>query len=64
MTDACRAAGDFWAPTWLQGRGQVAPFIQLDHVLTHGFSVVDAGVVHRPKTDHGALWARLSPHHG
>jgi endonuclease/exonuclease/phosphatase (EEP) superfamily protein YafD len=64
MTDAHRAAGEVWAPTWPQGRRLIRPFIQLDHVLTRGLSVVDAGVVPLPKTDHAAVWARLSPHLG
>ena len=61
MTDAHRAAGEVWAPTWPQGRALIRPFIQLDHVLARGMSVVDAGVVHLPNTDHAAVWARLSP---
>jgi len=61
MTDAHRAAGEVWAPTWPQGRRLIRPFIQLDHVLARGVSVVDAGVVHLPNTDHAAVWARLSP---
>jgi endonuclease/exonuclease/phosphatase (EEP) superfamily protein YafD len=64
MTDAHRAAGEAWAPTWPQGRRLIRPFIQLDHVLSRGLGVVDAGVVHIPNTDHAAVWARLSPHHG
>jgi len=64
MTDAHRAAGEVWAPTWPQGRRLIRPFIQLDHVLARGLGVVDAGVVPLPKTDHAAVWARLSPHLG
>jgi len=64
MTDAHRAAGEAWTPTWPQGRRLIRPFIQLDHVLSRGLGVVDAGVVHIPKTDHAAVWARLSPQHG
>jgi endonuclease/exonuclease/phosphatase family metal-dependent hydrolase len=60
MTDANRAAGEVWSPTWPQGRRLIRPFIQLDHVLSRGLGVVDAGVVHIPKTDHAAVWARLS----
>jgi endonuclease/exonuclease/phosphatase family metal-dependent hydrolase len=61
MTDAQHAAGEVWAPTWPQGRRLIRPFIQLDHVLSHGLGVVDAGVVTLPETDHAAVWARLSP---
>ena len=62
LTDAHRAAGEGWVCTWPQGRRLMRPFIQLDHVLFRGLSVVDAGVVNLPKTDHAAVWARLSPH--
>jgi len=62
MTDAQHAAGEGWAPTWPQGRRLIRPFIQLDHVLSRGLDVVDAGVVPLPNTDHAAIWARLSPH--
>lgn len=60
MTDAHRAAGQGWVRTWPQGCRLIPAFIQLDHVLTGGFSVVDAGVVNLPNTDHAAIWARLS----
>ena len=62
MTDAQHAAREGWAPTWPQGRRLIRPFIQLDHVLSRGMDVVDAGVVQIPRTDHAAVWARLSPH--
>jgi endonuclease/exonuclease/phosphatase (EEP) superfamily protein YafD len=62
MTDAHRAAGEGWVRTWPQGRRLIRPFVQLDHVLTRGLGVVDAGVVQLPGTDHAAVWARLSPH--
>jgi len=61
MTDAQQGAGAGWAPTWPQGRRLIRPFIQLDHVLSRGLDVVDAGVVRLPNTDHAAIWARLSP---
>lgn len=61
MTDAHRAADQGWVRTWPQGRRLIRPFVQLDHVLVRGLSVVDAGVVHLPNTDHAAIWARLTP---
>ena len=61
MTDAHRAAGEGWVRTWPEERRLIRPFIQLDHVLSRGLSVVDAGVVQLPGTDHAAVWARLSP---
>lgn len=60
MADAHQAAGEGWVRTWPEGRRLVRPFVQLDHVLVRGMSVVDAGVVHLPNTDHAAAWARLS----
>jgi len=63
MTDAHRVVGEGWVRTWPQGRRLIRPFIQLDHGRFRGLSVVDAGVVNLPKTDHAAVWARLSPHH-
>lgn len=62
MTDAHRAAGQGWVRTWPEGQRLVPPFVQLDHVLVRGLGVVDAGVVHLPRTDHATVWARLSPH--
>jgi endonuclease/exonuclease/phosphatase (EEP) superfamily protein YafD len=62
MSESQRATGVAWAPTWPQGRRLIRPFVQLDHVLSRGLGVVDAGVVHLPGTDHAAVWARLSPH--
>jgi len=61
MTDAHRAAGEGWVRTWPEERRLIRPFIQLDHVLSRGLSVVAAGVVQLPGTDHAAVWARLSP---
>jgi endonuclease/exonuclease/phosphatase (EEP) superfamily protein YafD len=61
MTDAHRSAGQGWVRTWPMGR-RVPPFIQLDHVLVRGLTVVDAGTVTIPHTDHRAIWTRLSRH--
>ena len=60
MTDAHRVAGEGWVRTWPEERRLIRPFIQLDHVLSRGLSVVAAGVVQLPGTDHAAVWARLS----
>lgn len=62
MTDGHRAAGQGLVRTWPQMQRLIPAFIQLDHGLLRGLSVVDAGVVHVPHTDHAAVWARLSPH--
>ncbi|WP_288798000.1 endonuclease/exonuclease/phosphatase family protein [uncultured Arsenicicoccus sp.] len=58
LTDAARAAGKGWEPTWPQGRWY-PPFAQIDHVLVRNLRVVDSGVAAIPDTDHRAVWARL-----
>lgn len=57
--DAHRAAGAGWVRTWPQG-ASVPAFAHIDHVLTSGLEVVDAGSFTVPGTDHAAVWARLS----
>jgi endonuclease/exonuclease/phosphatase (EEP) superfamily protein YafD len=60
LTDAHRGAGLGWVRTWPMDAA-VPPFIQLDHVLTRGFGVVEAGVEPILHSDHAAVWARLRP---
>lgn len=57
--DAHRVAGSGWVRTWPQ-EAAVPRFAHIDHVLTHGLGVVDAGVLPLPGSDHAAVWARLS----
>lgn len=57
--DAHRVAGAGWVRTWPQ-EAAIPRFAHIDHVLTHGLAVVDAGSVPVPGTDHAAVWARLS----
>ena len=59
LVDAHRAAGAGWVRTWPQGMA-IPAFAHIDHVLTHGLDVVDAGSFELPGTDHSAVWARLS----
>lgn len=56
--DAHEVAGAGWVRTWPR-ESSVPAFTQIDHILVNGLSVVDAGSVTIPGTDHGAVWARL-----
>ncbi|MDV3222962.1 endonuclease/exonuclease/phosphatase family protein, partial [Intrasporangium sp.] len=57
MDHAHRVAGLGWVRTWpFEGR-RVPPFVQLDHLLSRGLSVVDAGQVAIHGTDHAVVWA-------
>lgn len=59
LVDAHQAAGAGWVRTWPR-ESAIPAFAHLDHVLTHGLGVVDAGSFTLPGTDHSAVWARLS----
>lgn len=63
MTDTIGATGAGWVRTWPHGQ-RIPPFIQLDHILARipgrDSTVVAAGVVEVPDTDHYAVWATLS----
>lgn len=60
LTDAHEAVGGRWVRTWpLDGFGPVPAFIQLDHVMVRGLTVVDAGQDPLPGSDHAVVWARL-----
>ncbi len=58
LVDAHRSMGQGWVRTWPEGRRYPA-FVQLDHVLSRGFQVVDAGTAVIADTDHAAVWATL-----
>lgn len=47
-----------WTRTWPEG-ARVPSLIQIDHILSRGFAVVDEGVDVVPGTDHAAVWAQL-----
>ncbi|GMA39365.1 endonuclease/exonuclease/phosphatase family protein [Mobilicoccus caccae] len=49
-----------WQPTWPLG-SLVPPFVQIDHVLTRGFAVVDEATLRVPGTDHAGVRAHLRP---
>lgn len=58
LDHAHRTVGGGWVRTWPVG-GRVPTFVQLDHVLSRGFTVVDAGDLELAGSDHRPVWARL-----
>lgn len=58
MDDAHRLVGDGWVRSWPVD-GPVPRFVQLDHVLSRGVTVVDAGTTDLDGSDHRSVWARL-----
>ena len=56
MQDAQRATGSGWVRTWPYAGSRVPPFVQLDHVLSRGLTVIDSGQVALNGTDHAAVW--------
>lgn len=50
--------GAGWVRTWPAG-GLVPAFVQIDHVLARGFTVVDAGHLVIEGSDHRAVWGRV-----
>ncbi|WP_076261082.1 endonuclease/exonuclease/phosphatase family protein [Intrasporangium flavum] len=60
LVDAQVAAGRGWVRTWpFEGR-RIPPYVALDHQLSRGLVVVDAGQVALNRTDHAAVWASYS----
>jgi endonuclease/exonuclease/phosphatase (EEP) superfamily protein YafD len=60
LEDAHRVAGLGWVRTWpFQGR-RMPPYTQIDHLLTRGLTVIDAGQVAIHGTDHAIVWAAYS----
>lgn len=47
-----------WTRTWPEG-ARVPALIQIDHILSRGFAVLEEGVDVVPNTDHAAVWAQL-----
>ena len=56
LDDAQRATGSGWVRTWPYADSRLPPFVQLDHVLSRGLSVIDSGEVALNGTDHAAVW--------
>lgn len=59
LTDAHQTSGAGWVRTWPRG-SWLPPFTHLDHVLVREAAVVGAGEITVGRTDHQAVWARLS----
>ncbi|MDN5794247.1 MAG: endonuclease/exonuclease/phosphatase family protein [Intrasporangium sp.] len=60
LVDAQRAAGLGWVRTWPVVGRRWPPFVALDHVLSRGLSVVDAGQVAFHGSDHFLVWAKYA----
>ena len=43
--------------TWPFAGNRLPAFVQLDHLLSRGLTVVDAGQVAYNRADHAAVWA-------
>jgi endonuclease/exonuclease/phosphatase (EEP) superfamily protein YafD len=60
LADAQRTDGQGWVRTWPFAGNRLPPFVQIDHVLSRGLTVVSAGQVALNGTDHAAVWASYS----
>jgi endonuclease/exonuclease/phosphatase (EEP) superfamily protein YafD len=56
LDDAQRTTGSGWVRTWPYAGSRLPPFVQLDHVLSRGLTVIDSGQVGLNGTDHAAVW--------
>lgn len=64
LRDAHRQLGHGPVATWPRSERfgvPLVPLLHLDHVLSRGFGVADAGRVAIPGSDHDAVWASLAP---
>lgn len=57
LDDAQRTAGLGWVRTWPFVGHRVPPYVALDHLLSSGLAVIDAGQVAIHGTDHALVWA-------
>ncbi|GAA2036707.1 endonuclease/exonuclease/phosphatase family protein [Terrabacter terrae] len=57
LVDAQRADGQGWVRTWPFAGRRLPAYVQLDHLLSGGLTVVDAGQVAYNHADHAAVWA-------
>ena len=60
LVDAQRTDGQGWVRTWPFAGNRLPPFVQIDHVLSRGLTLVSAGQVAFNGTDHAAVWASYS----
>jgi endonuclease/exonuclease/phosphatase (EEP) superfamily protein YafD len=57
LLDAHREAGLGWVRTWPYSESRLPPYVQLDHLLSRGLDVTEAGTVAVHGTDHAIVWA-------
>lgn len=57
LDDAQRTDGQGWVRTWPFAGNRLPAFVQLDHLLSRGLTVVSAGQVAINRADHAAVWA-------
>ena len=57
LIDAQSAAGLGWVRTWPFTGRRMPPYVQIDHLLTRGLVVVQAGQVVVNRADHAVVWA-------
>jgi endonuclease/exonuclease/phosphatase (EEP) superfamily protein YafD len=57
LEDAQRAAGQGWVRTWPYSDSRMPPFVQIDHVLSRGLTLVEAGEIAYNRADHAGVWA-------
>ena len=57
LDDAQRTDGQGWVRTWPFAGNRLPAFVQLDHLLSRGLTVVAAGQVALNRADHAAVWA-------
>ncbi|MEW1955880.1 endonuclease/exonuclease/phosphatase family protein [Terrabacter sp. NPDC080008] len=57
LVDAQRADGDGWVRTWPFAGQRLPAYVQLDHLLSRGLTVIAAGQVAYNHADHAAVWA-------
>lgn len=56
LVDAQRANGGGWVRTWPFVGSRLPPYVQLDHVLSRGLVLMDAGQEAIHGTDHAIVW--------
>jgi endonuclease/exonuclease/phosphatase (EEP) superfamily protein YafD len=57
LSDAQVTDGQGWVRTWPFAGNRLPAFVQLDHLLSRGLTVVSAGQVAVNRADHAAVWA-------
>ncbi|MFD1052735.1 endonuclease/exonuclease/phosphatase family protein [Terrabacter terrigena] len=57
LDDAQLTDGEGWVRTWPFAGNRLPAFVQLDHLLSRGLTVVSAGQVAINRADHAAVWA-------